>query len=660
MAKRELVKLPTEAGKRVGVLASRAKRAARKSVVNEAFESPLGAPAIHTMDQQQLLREKELLDKTLKEEMRELGKNDFWYFITNIVFPDSWHLHYTETLHQEIARILEGLLIGEDFWAFLPRKRRKSYILMILHSLWLIVRDPNIRILLVGAREKTVKPFSRLIRDAFVPGTPGFGMFQHVYSDYIIEGSYKNIRQSMEFMVPNRTIALPDPTFRATYVGVTGAGWRADVVKLDDCVERRNVTSPEMSQKIMTQMMDFYPLLDDTGKYQNIVGAGTRYAYHDPYGRVLAENIDDVDVDQNVAEALESRKIKVMVRHALEDPERLCEHCPKHIVDLYPHNHPTMSSNGISCSAPIHEYSHVLADYKRYMTNPSLGESLFWHQMMNVCLAPSDQKIKPEWFFDLDKPSWPVVKRRVLAIDSADKEFQKEGLGDYMVALMGDFDDTGRLLIRYGLRSNRWTRDEFIRRTLTWCQGVGWWPNIAVKEKFSNDTFLADLKSAFLNAYQPSIQYLPVGRPKKLAKTDWIVEQLQVPMETGLVVWGSQVPRELRERGEFELTNLAQSAYDDVADTLALFFIPKVRIASKRGRVEFQGTSWTPPNMSLYEPHGPVIPPMPDPSPEESLKTGGSMQIIMPDNGPPEGLRWDPPPDPSGMEVVFDPFKGSR
>ena len=30
------------------------------------------------------------------------------------------------------------------------------------------------------------------------------------------------------------------------------------------------------------------------------------------------------------------------------------------------------------------------------------------------------------------------------------------------------FDEQGRLLVRHGIRSNRWTKDEFLRQILAW------------------------------------------------------------------------------------------------------------------------------------------------------------------------------------------------
>ena len=756
------------------------------------------------MDAQELEREKLLLSETFMQEHRELGLSDFWYFCTRVVFPDIWRAHYTEELHREICEAAQGLVYGEDLWLFLPRKRRKSYILSLLHVLWLIANDHNIRILLVGARKETVNPWALLVRSAFIQGTPAFIDYQRTYPEVLLD--QKSIKQATQFTIPARTAVLADPTFRATYAGVTGAGWRCisgetlihtskglvpaklievgtkvltlkgryrevterasqplgtrqllrfsvadfvgskssvteehpvavwspggtifkqarhvrvgdwvpmpnpngagivvhkilgieldmdpdntnyvvhdfkvaedstiiafglplhncDFLKFNDPVERRNITNPEMSNKMLTKMLDFIPMLDDTGKYCNTTGEGTRWAYHDPYGAILGDLDESEEVSQAAKERLESSHTKIIVRHALEEIDRPCEHCPKHVVAAYPHNHPKMARTGVvSVDEPVHTIEHVWNDYEKYMKDPNKGESLFWHQLMNVCLAPGDMKFQKEWFLDIDIPAWPVAKRKVLAVDSADKDFQKEGVGDYMVALMGEFDDMGRLLVRHGLRSNKWTKDQFQRAILAWCEGVDWWPNIMVKEKFGADAWVQTLVQMFRDKLHPLYPVLST-RPERQKKFDWIVECLQGPMEAAQVVWGSKVPPEIRHRGEAELTNLGQISYDDVADTLALFMLPKVRVVASQ-RPGGAGDEFPVPSLGLYAPGQPDMePPLPgQPTDINRLcKTGGTMIIAPAGFERPGAIDWDGGWSESAEAPVvnFDSNKGS-
>lgn len=230
---------------------------------------------------------------------------------------------------------------------------------------------------------------------------------------------------------------------------------------------------------------------------------------------------------------------------------------------------------------------------------------MFWHQYMNVCMSPSNRKFQLEWFFSLHQPVWPVYKRRVLVIDGAEKDFQSAGTGDYMVALFGEFDDTGRLCVTHGLRSRSWTKDEFISKIISWCLGVNWWPSYVVKEKFGTDSFLSDIERAFLKRSKPVFCHAETRASMREAnnvkKFDWIVGCLQGPMERAEIVFGSNFPKAILERCKYELTNLGQVAHDDVADTLALFMVPKVRVKCvDRGPDHKFG--WAPPGLNLYDP----------------------------------------------------------
>jgi len=69
------------------------------------------------------------------------------------------------------------------------------------------------------------------------------------------------------------------------------------------------------------------------------------------------------------------------------------------------------------------------------------------------------------------------------------------------------------------------------------------------------------------------------------------------------VIFGRDFPTDLRQRAEYELTHLGQTARDDIADTMALFLAPKVRIEAPR-RDGVTTDQWTPPDLILYNPGG--------------------------------------------------------
>lgn len=613
---------------------------------------------IATADEQALLLERQTLTAAIIEEERELSRASFWYFLTVALFPLTWMLHYSPQFHKDVCWEVQNTGRGEDLWLFVPREHRKSFVLTIAHTLWLIICNPNIRILLVGAREETVKPFARVILSAFEEGTPGFEKFQTIFSDFVIAGRGTHLKQVFQFIHPLRTIPLPDPTFRATYLAVSGAGWRCDVLKFDDCVERRNVNTPEMSAKTTRQMMDLFPLVDTGSQYRNIFGAGTRWSYHDPYGLIIGEKQEELATSevQTELEDLGRARPKAIVRHALEHPTQLCTHCPPHVVKAFPHGHPTMAPEALPIAEPVHTRRTLLQQYERYKMDPNLGESLFWHQYMNVCMAPSAQKFKAEWFFDVDLVDWPAPKRRVLMLDTASKDFQTENRGDWMVALFGSYDDHARMLVRHGLRSKTWTKDEFIRQIIAWCQTTGWWPTVMVKEKFGEGAgaFMADLAKKFAEFARP-VHPILVTRPQQLlAKNDWIVEGLQGPMERGEILWGARVPREIRDRAEYELCNLGQVAHEDIGDCLTLGTVKGVR-PEVIVRIA-QPSGWEAPQLGLYEPGaaapGPVDSLLEAATPMQQASRNQRVQIAVADLGFSD-VSWDPVAGPSRPQITL-------
>lgn len=572
--------------------ASPAFAALSRSAATESTLSDIGAkPLSTTISQRELL----LLDRAYLEELAAFGLESFWGFVTEVLFPDTWHLHYTEALHLELANAVQNRTYGSRQAFLLPRGHRKSYLLTIAYDAWLIARDPNIRILLVGARKETVGPFARLVRAIFEPGDPRFATFQRTYPHLVLQGR-QSLRQTFQFTVPGRTAAYADPTFRATYIGVTGAGWRCDLLQLDDAIERRNVTSPEMSVSTGRKIRDLFPLVDKTGRYNWIDIRGTRWAYHDPYGPLIGEQHEDVNALLHDDEKLPP--FDSYVRHALEDPNRLCEVCPPHIIAAHPHGHPDIE-HGEPIAAPIWTKEMLTSEYDSFMTDPSLGESEFWHQYMNVCLAPSMQAIQPEWIRAIDRPNWPSAKRRVITIDAADKDHQRLGMGDYTCILFGEYDDEGRLLLTHGLRSNRWTRDDAIRQVMSYCRATSWWPHVFVKEKTTNDPSFTDWTRAFEGqTYYPHM--VSATRPTNVAKYDWCVSAYQAPFQRGEILFGSAFPPDLLNRMRHEVVNLGQIKNDDAADALALFFYPGVRLAAPTSNPN-RSAQWTPPPLCLYD-----------------------------------------------------------
>jgi hypothetical protein len=585
--------------------ASTSRKLAKKSLKEDAFKAPPAALAFESATSK---REAEILYETWIKNERKMGMENLWYFVTRQLFPGSMGEHYSPGFHQDICDELQALRTGEARWWIVPREHRKSYIITMAHSVWRILKDPNIRILVLAEKKEITGPFSRLVRSAFVAGTPAFKHFQTIWHDHIWnegEGTHNDVKQAAHWNVKKRTQALADPTFRASYVGISAA-WRCDILVYDDAVSKKNSSNPDMSRQTLNHMMSALPMLATKSKYRMILGVGTRYAYHDPYSYIIGDDTGeqaDTETTSLIKERFLSGRTRIMVRHAFEHPTQPCTRCPEHIMKMSPHGEAVMPQDGgLPLCPDIIPEKVLLERFQDYLMNPELGESAFWHQYMNLCMAPKNQKFKAEWFHYVTLPYFPSHKKRVLAIDSAHKDMAKE-VGDYMVAIFAEFDSEGRCLLVQMLRSNQWTRDEFTRRIVSFCKLTNWWPTMVTKEKFGEDPYLVDVGRAFLEHHHPVHLHVAPKRQDQ-SKNDFIAESLQGPFERGEIVFGKMISPEHFQRAKYELTNLGQTVNDDVGDCMALLMNKDVRVRMPIKPIgSADAVPWTCPTLDLYDPN---------------------------------------------------------
>ncbi len=548
-------------------------------------------PAARTFDRQALEEEATILERAYYQELRERAMKSFAFFVEHVLWPEASKEHYTD-FHWDLCRYLEGLKPGSNLMVQLPRESRKTYIGSVAFSIYMILKDPNIRIMFVGAREDTCKKFANLVRKAFREGSPGFELFQQVFPDFVIRKGDRALSQVYQFTHPNRTQTLTDPTLYSTYLAVGGSGSRCDIMIMDDPIDSRMVQNPDQSIKqfkFMTELFPLVPISEAASKYRLRIIYCTPKAYHDPYHILKNGGLEE--------DAAVTPQFTVITRHAMEDPNKRCELCPAHIVDAFPHGHPSMDADvARTILDPVVQPKDVFKRYDEYLANPSLGEQLFWQDYMCLTRSPEDLKIKGEWIEQQEMGLFSLIRRRIIVLDDASKDFQQVGRGDYSVALFGEFNEEGRLMLLHGLRSNRWTKDEFIRSIVGYCEAAGWWPQLVVKEKVTVDPFLSDIRRKFAEAAHP-VRAVPIPRNSITSKNDWILAAVQGPLERNDCFFRHTIPKEIFDRLRYELINLGQVAHDDVADAFALFFAPEVRIQAPMDLHRISGPAITPPEI---------------------------------------------------------------
>lgn len=486
---------------------------------------------------------------------RDVAKQDLWYFINEVLWPEDAPKHYQESLHKPICDSLSSADTHARKLFLLPRGHRKTYIVTVAHATWRIIRDPNVRIILVSALDDTAQRFTQIVKSQFQYNEA----LLSVFPEFRVPQNTQ-FGRTYDFTHPQRTNTnLIDPTFRAFYFGAPVAGRRCDILLLDDPIEKKHVTTPEQAEKSLHNFNDLIPIVEKTGIYDMIFISGTRWAFNDIYGAMLGESSSTSEAsDKPVVSVFDS-----MVRHCLEDSKGRPD---------FEHGEPILDS--------VWTRELLLRELDQYRSDPKQGEEDWWKQYMNVCQSPSGKKFEEEWFDTwLDK--LPGVIHSGIAVDSANKDEQVLMRGDFTVAYCYHLDPFGHCYLSDGIRSDRMRGADLIRELISMHQRcTDTWntpPSNFIKEKVGEDTFFGWVRSEFSRARIPlTVIPLPIrGQGKKYVR---IIEALQHPAQGRHIHFIKGFPESLHKAIVAEATHLGQWSHDDAVDALSLCFHPLVRV----------------------------------------------------------------------------------
>lgn len=218
-----------------------------------------------------------------REAKRERGRDDFWYFMTEVLGNKILY----EPLHGPIVRSLDAMAKGKGKkkkLILLPRGHIKSTIFTAGYAVWRMVRNPNIRMLLISHKvEPDAKGFVKM-------------MMEHL-EDQAFQDLYPEIRPEMtRFGKPvkwtpaglrlERTKGAPkmkEDTVMASAIGANVTGRHFEGIISDDLVTADNVRTPDAIRKTR-EFRDLCEALLDPGGWE--INIGTRYDFYDEYGYI--------------------------------------------------------------------------------------------------------------------------------------------------------------------------------------------------------------------------------------------------------------------------------------------------------------------------------------------------------------------------------------
>src|SRR5882724_4432237 len=164
-----------------------------------------------------------------------------------------------------------------------PPDHAKTHTLSISYITWRILKNPNLRVLIISKTQDLAKDILSAVKDRLDSRTP---MFEKLKGDFSppegFEGNSTEWRQDrIRLSVDILTSGEKDPTVRAAGMGQQIYGKRADLIVMDDCVDLGNVHNFEQQIKWTQKEVQSRLVVGGT-----LLIIGTRMASQDFYSEI--------------------------------------------------------------------------------------------------------------------------------------------------------------------------------------------------------------------------------------------------------------------------------------------------------------------------------------------------------------------------------------
>lgn len=204
--------------------------------------------------------------------------------------------HYREDLYATVKDLLGYDLMDwsthkEMIWALeaptlnkiicVPRGCFKSTVALVGYSIWLLIRNPNLRILIDTELFTNSKTYMREIK-AHLTGEK----FTNIFG----QAKTRDAKwDESEIIIGQRTVPRKEASITCGGVGTQKTGQHYDVIIGDDYNSPSNSDSKEKADKVLTHYRYNRNILEPNGIYVLI---GTRYSELDLLGYVLRTELD--------------------------------------------------------------------------------------------------------------------------------------------------------------------------------------------------------------------------------------------------------------------------------------------------------------------------------------------------------------------------------
>lgn len=211
-------------------------------------------------------------NQTMKVFLRETYKGSLFHTSKTLLS----YKDVTRKTHGPIVRLLEN--DSNRKLVCVPRGCLKSSLACVAYPIWLLINNPDLRILIDSELYTNSSTFLREIKS-------------HLESENFVNlfGSFKSrVWNESEIIISQRTKNLKEASITVGGIGTTKVGQHFDVIIGDDYNSPSNTNTPENALKVISHYKYNISILEPKGTYVLI---GTRYSQNDLIGHIL-ENED--------------------------------------------------------------------------------------------------------------------------------------------------------------------------------------------------------------------------------------------------------------------------------------------------------------------------------------------------------------------------------
>ena len=167
----------------------------------------------------------------------------------------------------------------------MPRYTFKSCVATVGYSLYRLLFDPNIRILIYSDATSKAQGFLTSVKN-HIMGKVDNSKFRAQWGEWETDPKKGKWNESA-IIVKTRSTASAEPSIETAGIETSLVGRHYDLIIFDDIVSDKNVTTKEQMDKTSECYSKALSLLRPGGE---VLMVGTRWHFGDLYGRIIAEN----------------------------------------------------------------------------------------------------------------------------------------------------------------------------------------------------------------------------------------------------------------------------------------------------------------------------------------------------------------------------------